>query len=165
MFLLLASAFGLTFSWAGKKEMFRGPLGWIARRLGGIAVDRSGPADLVSQVAEEFRRRDALRFVLAPSGTRSRTDYWKSGFYHIALAARVPVVLGILDYAKREGGFGPVLRLTGDVRGDMETIRSFYAGVTPYRPENAGPIRLRSEGGPGESPREARTRGTEPSEL
>lgn len=145
MFFLLASAFGVRLSWAGKSTLFRGPLGWIARRLGGIAVDRTAPQDLVSQLVASFRSREKLGLVIAPSGTRSRTDYWKSGFYHLARAANVPVVLAVLDYGKKEGGFGPTIHVTGDVRADMDRIRAFYAGATPRRPENLGPIRLRSE--------------------
>ena len=78
-------------------------------------------------------------------GTRRAAPYWKSGFYQIALAAGVPVQLSALDYGRKEGGFGPALKLSGDVRQDMERVRVFYEGKRGRRPELAGPIRLREE--------------------
>jgi 1-acyl-sn-glycerol-3-phosphate acyltransferase len=71
--------------------------------------------------------------------------YWKSGFYHIALQAQVPIVLGYLDYARKRGGFGPELIPTGNVREDMDEVRAFYADVTGKYPENFGEIRLKEE--------------------
>lgn len=145
MFLLLAMAFGVRVSWAGKSQLFKWPYGWITRALHGIPVDRSGRHDMVTQLAGEFRAREKLYLAIAPEGTRKRTEYWKSGFYHLAIAAKVPVVCGIIDYGKKEGGWGPVIPMTGDVRADMDKIRAVYTGVTPLRPENLGPMRLRSE--------------------
>ncbi len=145
MFALLELALGVRLTFVGKSSIFFWPVGPILRALGGIPIDRSSPQDLVSQLVDEMKRRERIGIGMAPSGTRSRTEYWKSGFYHLARAANVPVSLGVIDYKKKEGGFGPLIHLTGDVRADMDKIRAFYAGVTPYRPENLGPIRLRSE--------------------
>jgi 1-acyl-sn-glycerol-3-phosphate acyltransferase len=78
-------------------------------------------------------------------GTRSHVEYWKSGFYHIARGAKVPVLLSYLDVGKKVGGIGPAIDLSGDFRADMDKIREFYAGMQGFRPENAGVIRLREE--------------------
>jgi 1-acyl-sn-glycerol-3-phosphate acyltransferase len=78
-------------------------------------------------------------------GTRSHVEYWKSGFYHIARGAKVPVLLSYLDVGRKVGGIGPAIELSGDFRADMDKIREFYAGMQGFRPENAGVIRLREE--------------------
>ena len=78
-------------------------------------------------------------------GTRSHVDYWKSGFYHIARQADVPVVLSYLDFGSKIGGIGPAVKMTGDISADMDRIRAFYAGKEGLRPENVGVIRLREE--------------------
>ena len=102
---------------------------------------------VVGQMVEEFARRDELMLVIPPEGTRSRTDYWKSGFYHIALGASVPVVPGFLDYRSKHGYFGEPVTLTGNVRADMDVLREVYAGAAALarHPEKMGPIRLREE--------------------
>jgi 1-acyl-sn-glycerol-3-phosphate acyltransferase len=144
--LLSAYALGLRVSWVGKKSLFKSPLfGWFLARLGGIAIDRSGGQDTVAAIAAIFDARDSVYLGIAPSGTRRLRDYWKSGFYHIAQAADVPVICGFLDYANRRGGAGPTIEITGDLAADMDEIRAFYATVTGRRPENTSPVRLRSE--------------------
>jgi len=88
-----------------------------------------------------------LRLAVSPEGTRARCDHWRSGFYHIARQARVPVATGFLDYANRRCGMGPLIELTGDVSADMDRIRSFYEPLRGKYPELQGPIRLREEAG------------------
>jgi hypothetical protein len=83
--------------------------------------------------------------VVPSEATRGWAPYWKSGFYHIARRAEVPIVMGFLDYRRRRGGFGPQLRASGDVKRDMDWIRSFYADKTGKYPEQFGPVRLREE--------------------
>ncbi len=84
--------------------------------------------------------------LLVPAeGTRAYAPRWRSGFYHIARAACVPIVMGYLDYAERRGGFGPTLLPSGDVDRDMATIRAFYADRVGKRPAAAGPVRLKEE--------------------
>jgi len=143
--LAVAYALGVKPSWLGKRELFRPPLGWILRRLGGIAVDRSAPQGLVGEAVARFAAMDDLLLVVPPSGTRARASHWKSGFYHVARGAGVPVVCAYLDYRTRVGGIGPALTPSGDVAADMERIRDFYATKQARYPAQATPVRLREE--------------------
>ncbi len=143
--LAVSYVLGVKPSWLGKREMFRGPFGWLLRRLGGIPVDRGARSNLVQQAIACFAQSDRLFLVIPPSGTRSRAPYWKSGFYHIARGVGVPVICTFLDYRRRVGGIGPVLDTTGDVAHDMGAIREFYGGVTAKYPARTTPARLREE--------------------
>lgn len=147
LFYLLALAWRLDvkISWMGKHTLFRWPMGRVMRALGGIPVRRSRNANLVEQMADAFAGTGSLFLTVPAEGTRSYVPYWKSGFYHIARTAQVPIVLGYLDYARKRGGFGPELIPTGNVREDMDEVRAFYAGVTGKYPENFGEIRLKEE--------------------
>lgn len=140
-----AFVFDIPLAWLGKHTLFQGPGKRLFRALGGIPVDRRAPQGLVAQVAEEFARRDRLVVAIPPEGTRARRDYWKSGFYYIAAAAKVPILMGYLDFARKQGGYGPLLWPSGDVRADMDKIRAFYADKAGKHPERFGPIRLRVE--------------------
>ncbi len=131
--------------WMGKHVLFRPPLGWLLRPLGGIPVVRHRAGHLVGQLVRRFKESESLALVVPAEGTRGRAPHWKSGFYHIARAAEVPVLLGYLDYARKRGGFGPAIELTGDVSADMDEIRSFYADKVAKYPECFGEIRLKEE--------------------
>jgi 1-acyl-sn-glycerol-3-phosphate acyltransferase len=100
---------------------------------------------VVASTAEVFRDGAPLALAIAPDGTRSARDYWRSGFYHIARAADVPLVLSFLDWGARRAGIGPTLALTGDIAADMEHIRAFYAGMVGRHPEQTSRVRLREE--------------------
>lgn len=132
-------------SWMGKDTLFRPPLGYFMRAIGGIAIDRNSSHGVVDQMVEQFDRNDHLIIGLAAKGTRRKTDYWKSGFYWIAYKAGVPIVCAYLDYEKKLARIGLTLKPTGDVKKDMDAIRRFYEGVVARRPENADNIRLREE--------------------
>ncbi|MCA9582074.1 MAG: lysophospholipid acyltransferase family protein [Myxococcales bacterium] len=142
-------AFGLAMNlrihWMGKHTMFKWPFRSILRRLGGVPVDRRAPGGLVEQMTEQFRIRDRFWLVVPPKGTRAPRPYWKSGFYNIAQAAGVPIMLGYLDFGAKEVGLGLLVHPTGDVRRDMDQIRAFYAGKMGKRPELHGRVRLRAE--------------------
>lgn len=133
----LAFAFALKIRgyWLGKDSLFRWPFRGFFRWLGGIPIDRSKSSDVVAQMVQIFRERARLTMVLAPEGTRKKVSYWKSGFYHIARGANVPIVLAFLDYFRKAGGIGPVFKPTGDIEADMEFIRAFYKTVTGKYPE------------------------------
>lgn len=143
--LLVARHFGVRLSWLSKAESFRGLLGPLMRRLGGIEVERGASHGRVWSTAQAFRGRDAQALAIAPDGTRAYRDHWKSGFYHIACAADVPIVLGFLDWGTHRTGVGPTFRLSGDVRADMERIRSFYSGMLARHPEKTSRVRLLEE--------------------
>ncbi|MGM0577685.1 MAG: lysophospholipid acyltransferase family protein [Myxococcota bacterium] len=148
--LAIAAATDVEVRWIGKHTLFRGPLGVLLRRLGGIPIDRRAPRGLVDQMAHLFAEADDLVLAIPPEGTRARRDHWKSGFYHIARAADVPVALTYLDYERKEGGFGPAVRLTGDMRADMDRIRAFYADKRGKHPERESTVRLKGEDHKGE---------------
>jgi 1-acyl-sn-glycerol-3-phosphate acyltransferase len=143
--LAVAYALGVKPSWLGKRELFRPPLGWILRPLGGIAVDRSAPKGLVGQAVARFAECDDLFLVIPPSGTRARAPYWKSGFYHVARGAGVPILCAYLDYRERVGGIGPALTPSASIAADMDRIRAFYATKQAKYPAQVTPVRLREE--------------------
>ncbi len=133
---------GVHFRFVAKDSLFATPLGPWMRRWGGIPVDRSGHTGVIARLAAQFTEHDDFRLVVAPEGTRGRTEQWKSGFYHLARTAKVPLALSFIDYRRRETGVGGYIELTGDVAADMARIAAFYADKTARRPENAGPVRL-----------------------
>jgi 1-acyl-sn-glycerol-3-phosphate acyltransferase len=132
-FLAHAWAFGIRPSWIGKHTLFRGPLGPVMRWLGGVPVDRARAGGLVAQLVQAFQREPDLVF-------------WKSGFYQIARAAKVPIVMGFLDYGRRRGGLGPTLMPGDDLHSDMDVIRAFYVDKCGKHPECFGDVRLAEEG-------------------
>lgn len=138
-------AFALPLSWLVKSSTTRGPLGWLIRRTGGVPVERSSPQGLVQQLVNEFRERDELVLVIAPEGTRARREFWKSGFYHVAHKAGVPICLSYLDYGRTAVGCGPVFYTTGDITADMNKIREFYSKMRGKIHENFTEPRLREE--------------------
>ncbi len=150
LLLAMTRSIGLPMRWMVKDSWVKGPLAPTSRALGAVAIDRSRRSNVVDQMADEFAKNDDFVLFIPPEGTRARTEYWKSGFYHIARKANVPVVPSYLDYARKCAGFGPAIHLTGDVRRDMDRIREFYAQQNPtaFDPSKFGPIRLREEDAP-----------------
>jgi len=136
-------AAGLPAHFIGKHTIFRWPVDGLLRRMGGIPVDRRASQGLIAQLVGEFGRRRRLWLALAPEGTRAHIDHWKSGFYRLALEARVPVGLAFIDYGKKVVGLRTYLRLTGDEEKDLAAIRAEYQGMVGYHPEQAGEIRFR----------------------
>lgn len=145
MMLALSKASGVRASWLGKRSLFKGPMGPVMRRFGGVAVDRDASGGMVASLAGQFDHVDRLALMVPAEGTRSHTDYWKSGFYRIAQQAEVPIVLAFLDRSTGKGGFGPAIEVTGDVDADMDRIRAFYEGMTGLKAGRFGPIRLKEE--------------------
>ncbi len=146
MFLyLVSSVMGVRIHWMGKEELFKGPLGPISRTLGGIPVKRSRSSNMVQQMAQAFAEKDELLLAVPPAATRRKTEYWKSGFYYIAKEAGAPITLGFVDYGKKRTGLGPSFIPSGDIKADMDFIRSFYADIQGKFPDNKSVIRLKSE--------------------
>ncbi len=126
--LALSFAFvvGHKIYWMGKKSLFRWPFGGIMRWMGGIVVERSTKNNMVEQMVQAYKEREELCIVVPPEGTRSNVKRWKTGFYHIAVGAKVPIILGFIDYKNKKGGFGPTFYPTGDIDADFKEIRRFY---------------------------------------
>jgi 1-acyl-sn-glycerol-3-phosphate acyltransferase len=148
--LICAHAIGLLAGWPYGFMVKDTALGWpvvgpLVRWLGGIGIDRTSRYNAVEQMVAVFSRQDRLMLAITPEGTRRRTGYWKSGFYYIALGARVPIVLAFIDYKRRTAGLGPVIVPSDDVEADLARMRAFYAGVTPRYPEQAGEIRFKPD--------------------
>ncbi|MFH0865923.1 MAG: lysophospholipid acyltransferase family protein [Bacteroidota bacterium] len=119
-----------------KKEMFRFPLGGLLKWLGAIPVDRSKNSNTVIWISKMFYERESFMLLVTPEGTRKYVENWKRGFYHIAQNAKVPIVLGYVNYKKKEGGFGPVFYPTGNYAEDLKKIQEFYLDKTAKFPEN-----------------------------
>lgn len=146
VFLIAAtSALGVRIHWLGKDSLFNHPLGFIMHWLGGIPVNRSKRNQLVNQIAERFKAQASLHLVIPPAGTRAQTDRWRSGFYHIAQTAKVPVIFGFLDYPKKLAGISEAMPLSGRLKEDMDRIRAFYADKVGKFPAMSSTIRLIEE--------------------
>lgn len=143
LLLAVRFAFGRRVTYLAKDSLFRFPIAGLLRATGALAVERSERHALVDQLVAEFRRCDELWLAMSPEGTRSRTDRWKSGFYHIAREARVPLLLAFIDARTRECGLGELLDLSGDMDEDMERLRAFYSAKQGIVPERTSDVRLR----------------------
>lgn len=130
---------GLDASFMGKKALFRWPFARIMREMGGIPVDRQSSHNYVAQMIAEFARRDEFMLTIAPEGTRGKVRQWKTGFYHIAMGAKVPMVCGLMDYRRKIVGLGPAIWPTGDYDRDMEQVSAYYRSCTPKHPERGNP--------------------------
>ncbi|MFI5205747.1 MAG: lysophospholipid acyltransferase family protein [Candidatus Paceibacterales bacterium] len=127
--------FGIQLNLLAKKEIFVFPIGPILRALGGVPVDRSASHNLVEQAVEMFNQRENFVLALAPEGTRAYAPKWKTGFYNIAWQAKVPILLGYIDYEKKIVGLGPLFYTTGDMEKDIEKIKDFYRPIKGKHPE------------------------------
>lgn len=145
LMLAMAWSAGLSPKWLGKQEMFSGPLAPIFRALGGIAVDRDAPGDLVGEMASNARSTASLALVVPAEGTRTKSEYWKSGFYRIARDAEIPIALCYLDGPTRTGGFGPTIDPSLGVSAVMDQVRDFYSDKGGVKPANKTEPRLREE--------------------
>jgi 1-acyl-sn-glycerol-3-phosphate acyltransferase len=126
--LMVAFSLRLTIYWMGKEQIFRFPFRGLMMWLGGIPVQREKSNNLVAASVEAIKAASGpLQLVVPPEGTRSKTRYWKTGFYHIAVGAQVPIVMAYMDYEKKISGLGPVFEPTGDLDADMAQIKAFYA--------------------------------------
>lgn len=121
----------------GKLSLFKWPIGGFMKQMGGIPVDRHNASNAVAQMVEQFARRAEFMLTVAPEGTRGKAKKWRTGFYQIALAAKVPMVVGLMDYGTKTGGLGPLIWPTGDFRADMMKVLEVYKSCIPKFPERA----------------------------
>lgn len=136
-FIGATHALGIRPSFMGKHTLFRWPMTRFMYDMGGVPVDRRRRANYVDQVADAFARADELALVVAPEGTRRSNGEWRSGFYHIALAAGVPIVPAWVDNATMRGGLGEPRMPTGDYRADLARLAAFYREKLPDCPRFA----------------------------
>lgn len=133
--LFYALALRVNVVWLGKDSLFRFPFYSFFSWFGGMPVDRGRSQNVVAQVVATYNSREQFVAGIAPEGTRKKVGTWKTGFYHIACGAGVPIALAFIDYKKKIAGFGPVLEPSGNLETDMQTIRAFYSGVTGKNPD------------------------------
>ncbi|MGN6788463.1 MAG: lysophospholipid acyltransferase family protein [Rhodanobacteraceae bacterium] len=133
--LLFKVALGVDISFMAKRELFRWPLGGLLRRLGGLPIERGAAGDVVGQMVERFGTRERLWLGIEPEGTRKAVKKWKSGFWHIARQAGVPILPGYFDYPRKVIGLGPLFQPTGDREADLAALKAFYQ---PFRGKHRG---------------------------
>lgn len=134
--LVTYKSIGRKASFLIKKEWFFFPMNIIFNALGGIPVDRSRKTSLTEQISEIFAKRDKFQLAITPEATRKRNPEWKMGFYYIAMAAGVPIVVVAIDYKKKEIDFKKVITPSGDAEADLKEIKACYKGVTARHPDN-----------------------------
>ncbi|CAN5388846.1 1-acyl-sn-glycerol-3-phosphate acyltransferase [soil metagenome] len=131
-----------------KHSFFKGPLGILMRATGAVELDRENPGATIKALLADAQTDEAFLLGIAAEGTRSKGEYWKSGFYRISQQTGIPVTLAYLDGPSRTVGWGPTFDLTGDVGADMDRVRAFYADKRGIRAELTTVPRLREEGPP-----------------
>lgn len=135
--LTLTTFFALSvrISWMAKHTFFRWPIKGLVEWLGGIPIDRTSPDDgMVNQTVEAFNSREKFVIAVMPEGTRTKVGKWKTGFYHIAQGAKVPIVLVRFDYGRKVMGIGPAFEPSGDLTADMASIQSIFAAIKGKNP-------------------------------
>ena len=141
--LLGVLSLGVRFKWVAKDSIFTGPPGFILKKFGGIPVDRSVRNTFTNKMVELFNNRKQLILGIMPEGTRSKTNYWKTGFYYIAMGAKVPIALAYMDYRQKRAGVGLLFHPSGNINFDMERIKEFYKDKFGKHPEKQSEIKIR----------------------
>lgn len=143
--LMLCFVLRLRVYWMAKSSLFTWPIGWLSRWLGGIAIDRSASNNTVQNTINAFAARERLAVIVAPEGTRGKVTHWKTGFYHMAHGAGVPVALAYLDFKHKRGGLGQMFLPTGDIGADMAQIQQFYSGITGKNSDQFDPSTIKRQ--------------------
>jgi len=126
----------LKVTFLGKKSIFIWPVGYLLRRLGGIAIDRKHRHGVVGQMVDVFNQQDAMILGLAPEGTRSKTRQWKTGFLHIAQQAQVPIVPVGLDFKKKEIKLMPAVLINSDIENELLRFKHLFNDVCAKNPQS-----------------------------
>ena len=145
--IMAAKAINLKVHWMGKHTLFHWSYGWFFRAIGGTPIQRDGGQNYIQQMTDLFECSDRLVLALAPEGTRSKTDHWKTGFHYIARAANVPIVLACLDFGHKQVGIGGMFYPGKDIEADFDRIRQFYKGRSGKNPGNESLIHIRKKPG------------------
>ncbi|RUO40158.1 acyltransferase [Aliidiomarina taiwanensis] len=130
-------ALGLKLSFLGKKEIFVFPVRRLLTWLGGVPVNRASAHGVVADIAKQFNEREQLILALSPEGTRSKVEHWRTGFLHMARAAKVPVVPVALDFAKREIQIGQPIEIDDDIEKGLKEVQAFTRQAQAKYPEKA----------------------------
>jgi len=115
--------------WMGKEQIFKPPFKHLMMWMGGVPVDRSKANNMVQASIDAINENEQLFLIVPPEGTRSKVTYWKTGFYHIAHGAGVPILMGFLDYQNKRGGIKGTFTTSGDIDADMAKIKAIYAEI------------------------------------
>lgn len=135
LMLAIAGWYRQKLSWMGKASLVQGPLGGLVRRAGCVPVDRSQARDVVSQMKEAFDAAGTLHLAIAPEGTRDANADWKSGFWHIARSANVPMLIAVLDYGTKQMRFEGPMMAGEDFETDLKAITAHYRSAKGRHPE------------------------------
>ncbi|OUR91790.1 acyltransferase [Flavobacteriales bacterium 34_180_T64] len=127
--ILLRKVLNIKTNFIAKKELFTGPIGWYLRSIGGAPINRQNKENKVEAIAKLFRDRDEFRMTLAPEGTRKKVAEWRTGFYYIAKAAKVPIIMFTLDFKNKQNNISEPFYPTDDMEADFRFMKSFYKGV------------------------------------
>lgn len=137
LMLMVVLKLRLRVFWMGKHTLFPFPFGWLMKWLGGIPIDRSASHNVVNETVRQYKNNDELVVLIPPEGTRSKVAKWKTGFYHIANMAEVPILLGYVDASIKEAGFADFFHPSGNLEEDMNGIRNFYNKKKGLNAENS----------------------------
>lgn len=135
--LMVVLKLRLNLHWMGKHTLFPFPVAGLMKWLGGIPINRTATHGVVDQIVEQYQQRDDLVVLVPPEGTRAKVAQWKTGFYHIANNAHVPILMGYIDASCKEAGLADFFHPSGDLEKDMQDIRVFYADKKGINPQNA----------------------------
>ncbi|MFM1878480.1 MAG: hypothetical protein RLZZ241_1346 [Bacteroidota bacterium] len=136
MGLLVREVLGIQINYIGKDSLFKPPFGWFFRWTGGAPVDRRGGLNNVQAIASIFKNREVFRLGLSPEGTRKKVARWRTGFYHIAMEAKVPIFLVAFDFGHKSIRISEAQHPTGNLEADFEHYREFFNEAVGYVPEN-----------------------------
>lgn len=137
------TSMGIKFNWVAKHTLFFWPLGVVFRMIGGIPVNRKSGTSFLKKSIDLYREREEFIMAIAPEGTRGKTEFWKTGFYTVAKKAKVPVVMGYIDYQNKQLGVSGVLHPSGDLEQDMHILADFYKDKRGKYPEKQAPVRVK----------------------
>ncbi|MEO8935118.1 MAG: 1-acyl-sn-glycerol-3-phosphate acyltransferase [Xanthomarina sp.] len=133
--LLLRATVGIKANFIAKKELFVWPLGIYFRAIGGRAIDRTPGQNKVEAIAKLFEINEEFRLNIAPEGTRKKVSEWRTGFYYIAKAANVPIIMFTLDFKNKQNKISEPFYPTDDMEADFKLMRQFFEGVVGKVPE------------------------------
>ncbi|MFL2656192.1 MAG: 1-acyl-sn-glycerol-3-phosphate acyltransferase [Burkholderiaceae bacterium] len=145
LMLLTSYKTNVPLKWMGKKSLFKWPFSSLMIALGGVPINRDKRGSVVSVTATKIMNASKFVLVVPPEGTRSKTEFWKSGFLYIARESKIPIVFSYLDYKKKEIGFSAPINQTLHSKKIIEIADTFYKNVTGLYPENFGPIKFKEK--------------------